>query len=121
MAGSRNPPRRSACAEEKHMMRQFVPVVAWLACAAPAFAAAPSQQVPREKTVWVTIGTDALPAVREAFTGQGLTLPASLREKGGVAALKIPESQVNKIAGVMHAKLNRCAGFVAFDSEAKAL
>jgi leucyl aminopeptidase len=98
-------------------MRKFGPIVAWLACAAPAFAEAPRQ----DKAVWITIGTDALPAVREAFKSQGVALPTSLREKGGVAALRISESQIDKLAGVMHNKLNRCAGFIAYDSEAKAL
>ncbi len=98
-------------------IRKFGPIVAWLACAAPAFAEAPQQ----DKAVWITIGTDALPAVREAFKSQGLALPAPLREKGGVAALRLRESQIDKLAGVMHNKLNRCAGFIAHDSEAKAL
>lgn len=98
-------------------MRKFGPIVAWLACAAPAFAAAPQM----DKTVWITIGSDALPTVREAFRGQGIELPAPLQEKGGVAALRLRESQIDKLAGVMHDKLNRCAGFVAFDSEPKAL
>jgi bacterial leucyl aminopeptidase len=105
-------------------LRKFVPIVAWLACAAPAFAQAPQQakvDKAQEKMVWITIGTDALPAVRESFTGQGVELPAALKEKGGVAALRLPESAIEKIAGVMHDKLNRCAGFIAHDSEAKAL
>ena len=105
-------------------LRKFVPIAAWLACAAtPAFAQAPQQGMEKaqEKMVWITIGTDALPAVRESFKDQGLVLPASLKEKGGVAALRIPESAIEKIAGVMHDKLNRCAGFVSHDSETKAL
>lgn len=98
-------------------LRKFGPVVVWLACAAPAFAAAPQQ----EKEVWITVGTDALPKVREAFKAKGVALPASAREKGGVAALRLPASQVEALAGVMHDKLNRCAGFKAFDTEAQAL
>jgi leucyl aminopeptidase len=105
-------------------LRKSVPIVAMLACAAPAFAQAPQQgkaEKAQEKMVWITMGTDALPVVREAFKGQGLALPASAKEKGGVAALRIPESAIEKIAGVMHDKLNRCAGFISHDSEAKAL
>jgi leucyl aminopeptidase len=98
-------------------MRKFGALAAWLACATPAFAQAPQQ----EKEVWITIGADALPTVRESFQARGLALPAPAREKGGVAALRLRESQVEKIAGVMHDKLNRCAGFIAHDSEAKAL
>ncbi|HYH94608.1 M20/M25/M40 family metallo-hydrolase [Hyalangium sp.] len=102
-------------------LRKYVPIVAWLACAAPAFAQAPQQDKAQEKMVWITIGTDALQEVHKSFQGEGLMLPASLREKGGVAALRIPESQIDKVAGVIHSKLNRCAGFIAHDSEAKAL
>jgi leucyl aminopeptidase len=101
-------------------MRKFGPVVAWLVCATPAFAQEPLQ-ASKEKMVWITIGTDALPTVRESFKEQGVELAASLREKGGVAALRIPESQIDKISGVMHDKLKRCAGFVSHDSEAQAL
>ncbi|MDY7224882.1 M20/M25/M40 family metallo-hydrolase [Hyalangium rubrum] len=98
-------------------MNQFGALAAWLACATPAFAQAPQQ----EKDVWITIGTDALPMVRESFRAQGLELLAPAREKGGVAALRLSESQIDKLAGVMHDKLNRCAGFIAHDSQTKAL
>ncbi|WP_317987971.1 M20/M25/M40 family metallo-hydrolase [Hyalangium gracile] len=98
-------------------MRKFGPIVAWLACAAPAFAQAPQQ----DKTVWITIGTDALPTVRESFRADGAELPTPLREKGGVAVLRIRESQLERVAEAIHAKLNRCAGFISHDSEAKAL
>lgn len=97
--------------------RKFGPIAVWLACATPAFAEAPQQ----DKDVWITIGTDALPTVRASFKAQGVALSASLREKGGVAALRIRESQIDKLAGVMHDKLHRCAGFVAHESEEKAL
>jgi len=98
-------------------MKKFVPVVAWLLCAAPAFAGVPQQ----DKEVWITIGSDVLPTVRASFQSQGLELPAPAREKGGVAALRLRESQIDKLAGVMHDKFKRCAGFIAHDSELKAL
>jgi leucyl aminopeptidase len=98
-------------------MRKFGALAVWIACASPAFAQAPQQ----DKTVWITLGADALPAVREAFKAQGVELPAPAREKAGVVALRLRESQIDKLAGVMHEKLNRCAGFMAHDSETKAL
>ncbi|WNG50713.1 M20/M25/M40 family metallo-hydrolase [Archangium minus] len=97
--------------------RKFGPIAMWLACATPAFAEAPQQ----DKDVWITIGTDALPTVRASFKAQGVALSAPLREKKGVAALRIRESQIDKLAGVIHDKLHRCAGFIAHDSEEKAL
>src|SRR5689334_16800710 len=102
-------------------LRKFVAVVVWLAGAVPAFAQAAQPAKAQEKMVWITIGSDALSKVRESFQSQGLVLPAPLREKSGVAALRIPESQIDKLSAVMHEKLNRCAGFIAHDSEAKAL
>ncbi|WP_224360302.1 M20/M25/M40 family metallo-hydrolase [Hyalangium versicolor] len=101
-------------------LKKVVSTVAFLACATPAFAEAP-QQSPKEKMVWITIGSDALATVRESFKSDGVELSAPLREKGGVVALRLPESQIVKLAGVIHSKLNRCAGFVAHDSETQAL
>ncbi len=100
-------------------MKRFGPVVVWLACAAPALAFA--EAPPKDKEVWITIGSDALPTVREALKAGGVELPAPAREKGGVAALRVREAHVEKLSGAMHDKLNRCAGFIAHDSEAKAL
>ncbi|MFY0566569.1 M20/M25/M40 family metallo-hydrolase [Archangium lansingense] len=97
-------------------MRKFGPVVAWLACAAPAFAEAP----PKQKEVWITIGTDALEPVRASFKEKGLTLPKPAMEKGGVAVLRVPESRLETLSEAMHDKLNRCAGFLAHDTEAEA-
>ncbi len=102
-------------------LRKSVPIVAWLACAAPAFAQAPLQPEAQEKMVWITIGSDALQEVRESFQAQRMAVPAPLKEQGGVAALRIPESQIDAISGVIHAKLHRCAGFMMHDSELKAM
>jgi len=97
-------------------MRKLGPIAVWLACATPAFAEAPA----KEKEVWITIGTDALEPARASFRSQGLTLPAPALEKGGVAALRVRESQLEKLAEAMHDKLNRCAGFISHDTEAEA-
>jgi leucyl aminopeptidase len=96
---------------------KFGAVAVWLLCATPAFAGAQD----KDKEVWITIGTDALEPARESFRGQGLELPAAAREKGGVAVLKVRESHLEKLAEAMHDKLNRCAGFIAHDTEAEAL
>ncbi|WP_257453283.1 M20/M25/M40 family metallo-hydrolase [Archangium lipolyticum] len=98
-------------------MSKFGPVAVWLACAAtPAFA-----EAPKDKEVWITIGSDALAPVRTSFRSQGTELPAAVREKGGVAVLRVRESQIDKLAAVMHDKLHRCAGFIAHETEAQAL
>ncbi|HEX8538268.1 MAG TPA: M20/M25/M40 family metallo-hydrolase [Cystobacter sp.] len=86
-----------------------------LMCTTPAFARE------MDKDVWITIGTDALEPALASFQGQGLVAPTVTREKGGVAVLRVRESQLEKLASVMHDKLNRCAGFIAHDSEEQAL
>jgi leucyl aminopeptidase len=91
-------------------------VAVWLALATPAFAEAP----PKQKEVWITIGTDALEPARASFKEKGLALPAPALEKGGVAVLRVPESRLETLSEAMHDKLNRCAGFIAHDSEAQA-
>jgi leucyl aminopeptidase len=91
--------------------------IAMLACSSFAFAAPPQQ----DKEVWITIGAETLPLVSAAFKSKGTELPAAIVEKGGVAALRLRESQLEIISGVMHDKLNRCAGFISHDSQAKAL
>jgi len=98
-------------------MSKFGPIAVWLACATSAYAEAPA----KEKEVWITIGTDALSPVRNSLKGQGLTLATPTFEKGGVAVLRVSEAQVEKLSGAMHAALNRCAGFIAHDSEAEAM
>jgi len=97
-------------------IKKFGPIVALLACAAPAFAEA----APQEKQVWITIGTDALEPARASFKARGLALPAPTLEKGGVAVLRVPESQLETLAEAMHDKLNRCAGFISHDTEEQA-
>ncbi|WNG30435.1 M20/M25/M40 family metallo-hydrolase [Cystobacter fuscus] len=97
-------------------MSKFGSVAVWLVCATPALA-----EAPREKQVWITIGTDALEPVRGVFQGKGLKLAAPTFQKGGVAVLRVSESQVEQLALAVHDKLNRCAGFIAHDSEQEAL
>ncbi|MFY0526443.1 M20/M25/M40 family metallo-hydrolase [Archangium gephyra] len=97
-------------------MRTSGSVAVWLALATPAFAEAP----PKQKEVWITIGTDALEPARASFKEKGLVLPAPALEKGGVAVLRVPESRLETLSEAMHDKLNRCAGFIAHDSEAQA-
>ena len=94
---------------------KFAAVALWLACATPAFAGT------QDKEVWITIGTDALEPVRASFLGRGQQLAAPVREKDGVAMLRVRESQLEQLAEVIHSKLNRCAGFIAHETEEQAL
>ena len=89
-------------------------IALWLACATPAFAG-------EDKEVWITVGTDALEPVRASLLRKGTLLPAVAHEKDGVAVMRVRESQLEKLSKVMHDKLNRCAGFMAHDTEEQAL
>lgn len=99
-------------------MSRFGPVALWLVCATPAFARGLEKQ---ETEVWVSIGSDALETARAAFRGRGWEFPAPTHEKAGVAALRLPEARLETLAEVMHQRFNRCAGFIAHDSEEEAL
>ncbi|SEU16741.1 M20/M25/M40 family metallo-hydrolase [Stigmatella erecta] len=88
-------------------------IALWLACATPAFAA-------EDQEVWITVGTDALEPVRASLLRKGVTLPAVAHEKDGVAVMHVRESQLDMLSEVIHSKLNRCAGYMAHESEAQA-
>ncbi|WP_338867149.1 M20/M25/M40 family metallo-hydrolase [Myxococcus stipitatus] len=95
-------------------MKRMASLVMMLGCVS-AYAKAP------EREVWITLGSDALSEVNAAFIVAGAKTPSLAGQKGGVVALKIPESQIDRVSRVMHDKLNRCGGFLYHDTEAAAL
>ncbi|WP_224368143.1 M20/M25/M40 family metallo-hydrolase [Hyalangium versicolor] len=108
-------------------MKHLAPAALWLWGAAPvlAHAATPvpaiAQQAAVDREQWITLGADTLEPVLEALRGAGWQEPPSpLVEKNGVVALKVSESLLPVIGRVMHERYNRCAGFIAHDSEQEA-
>ncbi|MFY2561576.1 M20/M25/M40 family metallo-hydrolase [Corallococcus terminator] len=95
-------------------MKRLASLVLMLGCVS-AFAKA------SEREVWITLGSDALSEVNAAFIVAGAKVPSLAGQKGDVVALKLPESEINRVSRVMHDKLNRCGGFVYHDTEAEAL
>src|SRR5215217_4111008 len=95
-------------------MKRLASLVLMLGCVS-AFAKA------SEREVWITLGADALSEVNAAFIVAGAKVPSLAGQKGDVVALKLPESEINRVSRVMHDKLNRCGGFVYHDTEAEAL
>ncbi|MFP2957627.1 M20/M25/M40 family metallo-hydrolase [Myxococcus sp. 1LA] len=85
-----------------------------------AFAKVPPTMAP-DRAVWITVGSDALDHVNTALVGAGHAAPWVSGRNGDVAALRVPESQLNLISRMMHEKLNRCGGFMHHDTEAAAL
>ncbi|MCP3161414.1 M20/M25/M40 family metallo-hydrolase [Myxococcus qinghaiensis] len=95
-------------------MKRLASLVLMLGCVS-AFAKA------SEREVWITLGADALSEVNAAFIVAGAKVPSLAGQKGDVVALKLPESEIDRVSRVMHDKLNRCGGFVYHDTEAEAL
>jgi bacterial leucyl aminopeptidase len=104
-------------------MSQFGSVAVWLACATPAFAAPAMKATPAEQQqeVWISIGSDTLSSVRAFYAPQGVALPAATAEAGGVSVLRLSRAQVEQVGHAVHEGLNRCAGFMAHDTEEQAL
>jgi len=92
----------------------WAPVLLGLWCATAA------AQVQVERDVWITLGAEALEPVQAAFWGAGQVAPLVTRQSGNVVALRVRESQLGLISGVMHDKFNRCAGFLSHDTEQQA-
>ena len=99
-------------------MRKFG-LLAALTCAVPAAAATRNDNL-MDKEVWITIGSDALAVVQESLRSEGQPLKAPVVEQDGVAALRVRESELERVAAIIHGKLHRCAGFVGHDTEAEA-
>ncbi|WP_224240253.1 M20/M25/M40 family metallo-hydrolase [Hyalangium gracile] len=80
-----------------------------------------AQQPVAEREQWITLGADTLEPVLEGLRAAGWQQPPEpLAKKNGVVVLKVPESLMPVIGKVMHDKYNRCAGFIAHDSQQEA-
>lgn len=104
-------------------MKRFASAALLLWSAAPALAAAPAPAVTQQATdreQWITLGEETLLPVLTALREAGWKAPSPVQTKNGVSALVVKESMLPVIAKVMHDKYNRCAGFIAHDSEQEA-
>lgn len=106
-------------------MKRFAPAALLLWGATPVLAHTQEVQAitqpAEDREQWITIGADTEAPVLEALRGAGWVQPSKLAKKNGVIALKVSESHLPVIGKVMHDKYNRCAGFMAHDSQAEAL
>ncbi len=107
-------------------MKHFAPAALLLWGATPVFAG--TQELPAitqpaaDREQWITIGADTEEPVLAALRGAGwVQEPSTLMKKNGVVALKVLESHLPRIGQVMHDKFNRCAGFLAHDSQQDAV
>ncbi|WP_338867066.1 M20/M25/M40 family metallo-hydrolase [Myxococcus stipitatus] len=91
-------------------MKRLIPFALFLMSPTAAFAGADDREL------WISLGSDALAPVAEAFAREGWAMPAASLAKDDVTVIPVRESQLESIAHVMHEKFNRCAGFVTYES-----
>lgn len=104
-------------------MKRFASAALLLWSAAPAMAAPQETAVTQQATdreQWITLGEDTLLPVLKALHEAGWQQPSPVQTKNGVATLLVKESLLPVVAKVMHDKYNRCAGFIAHESEQEA-
>ena len=106
-------------------MRRFLPILAAgaICAAAPAagHAARARSTAGIAPSVWVTFEASAANAVQQAFAAQGLSAPAILDTRDGIAVSQVREDQLEVLSAVMHERFRRCPGFVSHTSRAEAL
>jgi leucyl aminopeptidase len=106
-------------------MKRFAPAALLLWGATPVLAHAQETQTitqqAEDREQWITIGADTEAPVLEALRAAGWVQPSTLAKKNGIVALKVRESHMPVIGEVMHEKFNRCAGFMAHDSQTEAM
>ncbi|MCE9667118.1 M20/M25/M40 family metallo-hydrolase [Myxococcus stipitatus] len=96
-------------------MKRLIPFALLLLSPTPVLAGA------NDTELWITLGSDAVKPVTEAFAREGWAAPTPYLTKDDVTLLPVFESQLERIAQVMHDKFNRCAGFVTYDSYQEAM
>lgn len=106
-------------------MKRFVPAALLLWSTTPALAHSqhPTVQVEQavDKELWITLGAEAVGPVQASFWQAGLQPPLQAHVSYDVAVMRVRESQLALISEVMHDTFNRCAGFIAHDTEQEAL
>ena len=72
--------------------------------------------------VWVTMGEDAFEELNNAPGVLTQVLPPqALERRAGVVVTRLQTRDLPAVSALMHETVNRCAGFIAHDSEAEAL
>ncbi|GHG81210.1 M20/M25/M40 family metallo-hydrolase [Comamonas sp. JC664] len=101
-------------------MKTWMPVAVLLLNAPLAFAE-PLKAKPNDKTVWIAIGTDAIAPMQETFAAEGWSVPTALKQQEHAGVFQLKESQLSRLALLMHEKFDRCAGFITYESRDEAL
>ncbi|WP_223634273.1 M20/M25/M40 family metallo-hydrolase [Corallococcus sp. EGB] len=96
-------------------LKSLAPLVVSLCCATA------SAEQPRDKEVFITLGSETVATVRSSLRAAGGTAPTLVREANGVSVMKLTESQLGDVSAIMHDQYHRCAGFMAHDTQEAAL
>jgi leucyl aminopeptidase len=101
-------------------MKKLIPVSLMLLSTTPALAEKNKPEAP-DREVWVTLGTDAVAPMRESFKSAGWEEPATVAAKEQASVFRLKESQLSRLATLMHERFNRCAGFITYETREEAV
>ncbi|MFP2903765.1 M20/M25/M40 family metallo-hydrolase [Pyxidicoccus sp. 3LFB2] len=95
-------------------LKRLIPVALMLSTT-PALAEKGKPEAP-DREVWVTLGSDAVEPMRESFKSAGWEEPTTVHAKEQASVFRLKESQLSRLATLMHERFNRCAGFITHES-----
>ncbi|NMO18248.1 M20/M25/M40 family metallo-hydrolase [Pyxidicoccus fallax] len=101
-------------------MKKLLPLSLMLLSTTPAFAEQKKPVAP-DREVWVSIGADAVAPMRESFKSVGWEEPTAIAAKDSATVFRLRESQLGRLATLMHERFHRCAGFITFDTKEEAI
>jgi leucyl aminopeptidase len=101
-------------------MKKLLPISLMLLSTPPALAEQRKAE-PKDREVWVTLGTDAVAPMRESFKSAGWEEPATVAAKEHAAVFRLRESQLARLATLMHERFHRCAGFITYETREEAM
>lgn len=114
----------SACALETAPPEQVTEPIVPVAIpvddrAVPSLSPSPS---PADESIWVTIGADAEPVVRQAIADGSLEARwHGSNADGTIALIALRRAHADKLSRLMHEQFHRCGGFIAHESYEHAL
>lgn len=100
-------------------MKRFIAVPLLLLSTSQAFAE--QHKAAPDREVWVTLGAEAVEPMRESFKSAGWEAPTAVASKEQVAVFRVRESQLGRLATLMHERFHKCAGFITSETREEAL
>jgi leucyl aminopeptidase len=101
-------------------MKSLIPVSLLLLSAPQAFAEQ-NKAAPKDRELWITLGAEAVAPMRESFKSAGWEEPTAVLAKDQVSVFRVKESQLSRLATLMHERFNRCAGFITHETQEEAV